>query len=207
MKKIFATICAFALVLCTGLGLSACAKDNKIDGHYEIRAIEIMGLTASTKDFEVYSKSRSDNDIKNNTLYDPVLALMNMELTLDKLGNGQLVFKDYENIMKNNNRFGQFNEVLQDLFDENGNLVINNICYVSDMSQKNAYYIYPTDENGNKMSFTDLLAGSPYVVDHIHATIKNGKLACRVKVMVVEPEGEPSMVYFSTNATVQMKKK
>lgn len=208
MKKLFATLCLFALIITSCFSFSACS--DSITGTYKVSSVTAMGLKATQSSFSEYSKNRSETEKENNSYYKPVSLLLDIELTLKKGGKGKIYIKDFLTVLGNDPHFVDVVEQVSNggYVTKDGDLLVENIEYIKDKKtgNKDAYFIYPVNEAGERINFSDIWGNGVFIMQQIHATIKNGRLACEMTIALHEKEGDAAQMLLSTNAIVQMKK-
>ena len=206
MKKFFSIfvclIVAFAL-----FPLCACSS-SKIDGTYKTASLSAMGLSATQKSFKSYSENRTESDKNFNTLYKPMQLLFNTELVLKTDKTAKLTIYDFESALRDDSHYESVLDSAKGKgYVKNGNLVIENLQWSKDNSQKNAYFIFAVDDDNSVISLSDIWGDKLFSADHIHARIQNNKLACKIKVCVYEKDDEEkSSVALTTNVTINMNK-
>ena len=203
-KSIFSFVCAllFSVVLLCG------CKSTTLQGKYAVSSLSCMGLTATKESFAAYSKSRTEIDQNNNALFKPIYLLFNLNLSLNEDGSANLVIKDFKSTLKNDDHYSRaLNSAIQKGYVKNNDLEISDLRWSIDKSQSNTYFVFAIDQDGMKVSLSDIWGNSLFSCDYIHARIENGKLACKIKVCVYEKETEEkSSVTLTTNVTIIMNK-
>lgn len=206
MKKFFASICAIALVVTTAIGFSACSKKTDT-GTYKIDSVKIMGLTATQADFKEYEENRDMYDQLYNSLYKVVRALFDISIFVDlNSKTGMFYIQNITDTLANDVRFDFIVKYLNDGDYIKNKTLMAAVVIEEDKTQENAYYVYPIDPNTNqKISFSKIFAGgSPFTLDNIHATIKNGQMAFKLKLSLFDGYDVASGVIFTTTATILM---
>ena len=208
MKKLFVLISIALFVVIAALPLSAC-KNSSFVGEYRVNTLSCMGLTANQKSFKKYLNSRSEADKNYNSLYTPLSLLFGANLTLSENNNAKLVIANFESSLTENANYSTTLESAQNKgYIKDGSLVIENLKWSVDKSQKNAYFIYAVDSDENKISLSEIWGDKLFSADHIHARIENGKLACSIKVCIYSTdESDKTTVVLTTNIIINMKNK
>ena len=201
MKKIFSLVCL--AMFCLVVPLCGCKKTT-FEGTYTVKSLSCMGLSATQQSFKSYNDTRSENDKNYNSLYKPLSLLFNLKLELKDEGNASLSIKDFKSTLKNDSHYTRaLNSAMQKGYVTGENLEISNLKWTIDKSQDNSYYIFAVDEDGEKMSLSQIWGDTLFSCDHIHARIENGQLACKLKVCIYEKENEEkSNVVLTTNVTI-----
>ena len=206
MKKPFKIlICLFAFL--SLLPLCGC-KSAKVEGTYATTSLSAMGLSATQKSFSSYSENRTETDKNHNTLYKPMQLLFDTQLVLNENKTASLTIFGFESTLNGDSHYSSVvDEAKSKGYVKNGNLVIENLKWSKDNSQKDTYFVYAVDENDKKMNLSEIWGEKLFSADHIHARIQNDKLACKIKVCIYEKDDEEkSSVALTTNVTIIMDK-
>lgn len=207
MKKILASIFAFAMIVTGAFGFAGCA-DKTLDGTYEIGTLKMIGLTATKKSISSFVDKTSTEEMEVNQYIPLVTSIIDLELKLDKNGNGKLTLKNAGTHLADSDYFTEVYQMAQDndLLKDNGDIVIKNVAYTKNGSK---IQIFPTDNEGVMIEggFMALL-GDEYIQNEtIEGKFIDGVLTLSIEVAIAEADGEASTVYFQTGPTLIMKKK